>query len=158
MTWFNKISELPGRWRASLAGAILLVLIVLLYPFQSTIVPRWRLRVIDESGTLVPLTNVTEHWQHYLIESAGHEETRQTDEAGFVDFPARKVRASLVTRFADGVRNLISEGKEAKFGPYASIVIWGGGNETAVASYKPGSQPQSEVIVQRDRFNFFQHR
>ena len=150
MTWFHKIAELPGRWQASLAGAILLVLIVLLYPFQTTIVPRWRVHVIDESGARVSGINVTEHWQHYLIESEGHEEARQTDETGVVDFPARKVRASLVTRFIDVIFNLLGEGKKARFGPYASLVIWGSrDHETAVASYTPGTPPQTEVIVHR---------
>jgi hypothetical protein len=156
LTWFNKISALPRRWQVSLAGAILLVLIILFYPFQSTIVPRWRVRIVDDSGVLVSGINVTEHWQHYLIESDGHEDARKTDETGVVDFPARKVRASLVARLVDAVHNQISEGKNAKFGPYASLVIWGHRDfSTAVASYQPGSSPQSEVVVSRQNLNFW---
>ena len=93
---------------------------------------------------------MTEHWQHYLIESEGHEDMRKTDAAGIVDFPARKVRASLVTRAVDFGLNLLNQGKSAKFEPYASLVVWGSQEyDTAVASYTPDSQPQTSVIVQR---------
>jgi hypothetical protein len=144
------IAEFKRRWLVWLAGAILLILLILLYPFQSTIVPRWRLHVIDESGALVSGISVTQHWQHYLIESDGHEEARKTDASGMVDFPARKIRASLITRFIDLILNLVREGKGAKFGPYASVVVWGSRDyDTAVASYTPGTQPQTDVIVQR---------
>lgn len=112
--------------------------------------PQWRVRVVDESGAQVPGINVTQHWQHYLIESEGHEENRKTDESGLVEFPARKVRASLITRLVDSVLNLAGQGRSAKFGPYASLVVWGSReHETAVATYTPGAQPQSEVIVHR---------
>ena len=150
MTWFDKIPEIPRRWRAWLAGAVLLVLIILLYPFQSTTVPRWRVQVVDESGVTVTGINVTQHWQHYLIESEGHEEARKTDASGVVDFPARTVRAGLVTRCIDVAINLVKQGRGAKFGPYASLVVWGSRDyETAVASYTPGTQPQTDVIVHR---------
>jgi hypothetical protein len=46
---------------------------------------------------------VTEHWQHYLVESEGHEEVRQTDESGRVDFPERSVRASVASRMFTGL-------------------------------------------------------
>jgi hypothetical protein len=150
LTWFDKIPEIPRRWRAWLAGAVLLVLIILLYPFQSTIVPRWRIRILDESGEQVSGINVTQHWQHYLIESEGHEEARKTDANGVVDFPARTVRAGLITRLVDAAMNLISQGRAAKFGPYGSLVVWGSRDfETAVATYQPGTPPQPEVIVHR---------
>ncbi|HXD30074.1 MAG TPA: hypothetical protein VN643_03090 [Pyrinomonadaceae bacterium] len=150
MTWFNKISEVPRRWRRLLAGAIVLVFLFLIYPFQSTIVPRWRVRVVDESGAQVPGISVTQHWQHYLIESDGHEEARQTDASGVVEFPARAVRASLITRLVDGILNVLTQRGTARFGPYASLVVWGSrDHETAVASYVPGTSPQPEVIVHR---------
>lgn len=94
--------------------------------------------------------SVTEHWQHYLLESAGHEEARQTDESGMVDFPARTVRASLVARVIDAVINIVREGAKAKMEPYASLVVWGSrDHETAVALYNPGEPTQTQVVVHR---------
>ena len=149
---FGKVSALPKRWRARLAGAALLLLILLIYPFQSTTVPRWRLRILDDEGAQVSGISVTEHWQHYLIESDGHEEVRKTDRNGLVEFPARTVRASIITRIIDALLNFSSEGRSARLGPYASLVIWGSRDyETAVTIYKPGAPLQDEVIVHRLR-------
>lgn len=75
---------------------------------------------------------------------------RKTDESGVVDFPARTVRASIITRVIDVVVKLLRDGKAAKFGPYASLVIWGSReHETGVAIYKPGAPLQNEVVVHR---------
>ena len=96
--------------------------------------------------------SVTEHWQHYLLESEGHEEMRRTDETGLVEFPARTVQASITTRVIDAIIHLVREGAKAKFGTYASLVIWGSRDyETAVAIYKPGTPPQTEIVVHRMR-------
>ena len=81
------------------AGAAVLLLALFLYPFKTTIVPRWRLNVVDETRVLgVPDIRVTEHWQHYLLESEGHEEMQKTNQNGLVDFPTRTIRASLASR------------------------------------------------------------
>lgn len=150
LTWFDKTSLLRRRWLAWAAGASLLLLIFLLYPFQSTIVPVWRLQVVDESGERVKGIKVTEHWQHYLIESSGHEEARQTGEDGLVEFPRRAARAGIITRIIDLLMNLLNDGRGAKFEPYASLVVWGSADhETAVASYKPGTTPQNVIVVHR---------
>jgi hypothetical protein len=147
---FGKLSQLPKRWRAWLACALVLLLLILFFPFQSTTVPRWRTHIVDESGAMVRGISVTEHWQHYLLESAGQEEARQTDESGMVDFPARTVRASLVARVIDALINIVREGAKAKMGPYASLVVWGSrDHETAVALYNPGGPPQTQVVVHR---------
>ncbi|MDQ2855605.1 MAG: hypothetical protein M3R68_04695, partial [Acidobacteriota bacterium] len=90
---FDKIFEFVKRWRAWLAGAVVLLLLILFFPFQSTTVPRWRVHIVDETGATVPDISVTEHWQHYLLEAAGNEDARVTDRAGVVEFPARTVRA-----------------------------------------------------------------
>lgn len=117
-----------------------------------TIVPRWRLRVIDDAGTFVRDIKVTEHWQHYLVESEGHEELRQTDESGRVDFPERIVRASIASRLLGKLSRFKSMGTPAKSGPYASIVVWGSRDyETVVAVYQPDAPQQSELIVHRRR-------
>ncbi|MCU1266744.1 MAG: hypothetical protein JWM21_3062 [Acidobacteria bacterium] len=99
---------------------------------------------------MVPGISVTEHWQHYLLESAGHEEARRADETGEVDFPARTIRASIISRAIDWLTNIAREGAKARVDPYASLVVWGSQvHETAVATYTPGTPPQSEVVVHR---------
>lgn len=148
MTSFGKINELPRRWQLWLAGAVVLLLVLLLFPFKSTIVPRWRVHLVDEAGSKIAGINVTEHWQHYLIQSAGSEDARRTDELGVVDFPERTVRASLVIRFVDVVINLTTQGSKAKFGPYGSLVVWGSREyDTVVVIYNPSAALQTEIVV-----------
>ena len=117
-----------------------------------TSAPRWQLRVVDDGGTAVRDIRVTEHWQHYLVESEGHEEVLRTDESGRVDFPERTVRASIASRLLAKLRRFGSLGTPARSGPYASVVVWGSRDyETVVAVYQPEAPPQSEVVVHRQR-------
>lgn len=147
---FAKISELPERWRLLLAGAAAIPLVVLIYPFKTTVVPRWRLHVVDGTGTFVREIKVTEHWQHYLLESAGHEEILRTDDAGMVDFPERTIRASLLSRAVGTIGNFVRAGAKGRFGPYASIVVWGSAEyEAAVAVYEPEKPPQNQIVIHR---------
>ncbi len=151
MTLFGKISALPRRWRLLFAGALVLLLAFFLYPFKTTIVPRWRLNVVDETRVLgVPDIRVTEHWQHYLLESEGHEERQKTDQNGLVDFPARTIRASVASRIIRTIIGFARQGANGKFGPYASIVVWGSADyETTVAVYQPEAPTKTEIVVHR---------
>jgi len=147
---FGKILELVKRWRAPIAGALLFLLLVLVFPFQSTIVPRWRLHVVDETGTQIAGINVTEHWQHYLLESEGHEEMVKTDGSGMVDFPERTIRASVASRLAHRVTSFAGRGTKARIDKYSSVVVWGNRDyEIGVAVAAAEAPPPSEIKVHR---------
>jgi len=140
------------RARQFLAGAFLLLFLILIYPFQTTVVPAWSLKVIDDQGESVTGINVTEHWQHNLLESTGHEELQRTTGEGWVTFPARTIRASLITRSIATVRKFFKRDAEARTNPYASVVVWGSKDyETNVALYKDGEPPPARVSVTRRR-------
>ena len=152
MTWFANILALPRRLQAALAGVLLLLLILLVFPFKLSTAPRWRLRVVDDSGAAVQSIKVTEHWQHYLVESEGHEEVLTTNGEGVVDFPERTVRASFVSRLLGKLRRFGSMGAPLRPGPYASIVVWGRRDyETVVAVYLPEAPLPTEVLVHQQR-------
>jgi hypothetical protein len=148
MSRLDWISKIGPRLRRALAAFLLLLLILLVFPYKTIIVPPWTLRVVDESGAAVRGINVTEHWQHYLLESSGHEDVRQTGADGHVSFPERTIRASLLGRFLATIVRLTKSGTESKREPYASMVVWGSKvHETAVAVYNEGQSPQSEIVV-----------
>jgi hypothetical protein len=95
---------------------------------------------------------VTEHWQHYSLESEGHEETLKTDAGGLVDFPLRAIRASITARAASALANLLRREANGRSGPYASIVVWGSGDyETGVAVYTPEEPTQTDIVVYSKR-------
>lgn len=152
MTWFANIPAIPRRLQAALAGVLLLLLILIVFPFKLSTAPTWRLRVVDDSGGAVRNIKVTEHWQHYLVESEGHEEVLTTDGDGVVDFPERTVRASLLSRLLAKFRRFGSREVPLRPGPYASIVVWGRRDyETVVAVYVPDAPLPGEVVVHRQR-------
>lgn len=135
-----------------MAAAVLLVLLLLFYPFQTTIVPEWSLKVVDEEGVAVRDVNVTEHWQHFLLESLSHEEQRLVQENGAVSFPARTIRASLVSRGMATISRIKRDGWRARRSPAASVVVWGNKDyATTVAVYFPTAEPPSHVMVPSTR-------
>ena len=134
--------------QASIAVGLLLVLLLLFYPFQTTIVPEWSLKVVDEEGAPVRDVNVTEHWQHFLLEASSHEEMRRVQDNGAVSFPERTIRASLVRRGIATIGRIKQDGWRAQRSPGASIVVWGNaGYATTVEVYVPSELPQSHVMV-----------
>ena len=131
-----------------LAATVLLVLLVLFYPFKTTIVPEWSLKVVTEEGAPVRDVNVTEHWQHFLLERSSHEEVRRVQENGAVSFPERTIRASLVRRGMATIGRIKRDGWRARRSPAASVVVWGNKDyATTVAVYFPSASPPSHVMV-----------
>jgi hypothetical protein len=143
--WLSK----SGRsTRASAAGALLAVVLLLLYPFKTTIVPEWSLKVVDEEGAAVRDINVTEHWQHFLLETGSHEELQRVGDNGTVKFPARTIHASLMRRGLATISRIRGAGWRARRSPAASIVVWGNKDyATTVAVYDSSHLPQSHVMV-----------
>jgi hypothetical protein len=150
--WISERWQRDARFRIVLVVASALLLVALLYPFETTIVPQWTLRVIDEAGTPIREINVTEHWQNYLLESAGHEEVQITNPDGSVTFGARAIRASVLRRSFARITNLGKHSPEGRAVLYGAVVVWGSKSyETTVAVYQGGEVPQTEVRVQRAR-------
>lgn len=148
----KRIAELSPRVKYALGLVLILLLLVLIYPFQTTIVPSWRFLVVDDHGSLVRAMNVTEHWRHYLLESEGHEETTRTEDDGHVDFPARTIRASLLRRMMARINKAAGSSGQARTDVSASVVLWGSKEyETTVAIYNEPNPPQSEISVRRMR-------
>jgi|SRR5215472_18583447 len=137
-----------------MAGALVflltVLLIVFLFPFKLTVVPPWPLRVFDETGSPVRATNVTEHWQHYDFETEGHEEVRQTDDSGQVDFPERSIRINLLSRIITGFNDWRGRPLNPRSDPYGSLVVWGNpALEVGIAVYEPETAPPEQLRVRR---------
>jgi hypothetical protein len=84
-------------------GALaLLILILTAIPFETTFVPEWKLRVVDEFGVPYKKQLVREFCNNYTLgihPCEGKDDTdKLTDENGYVVFPERVIRASLIFR------------------------------------------------------------
>ena len=149
--WISGLRRLRYRSRIVLAAALALSLVIFLYPFKTTILPQWSLRVVDDAGAPVREINVTEHWQHYLLESAGHEEAQTTNRDGRVSFALRSIRASLAGRLFARIGKIARQGDRGRTDPYGAVVVWGSKDATTVAVYQEKEIPQPEIRVQRLR-------
>lgn len=71
-----------------------------IYPFESMVVPSWRVKVIDTNGVACENMPVTEMWGHYSLFLSGNFQSADnlTDGEGFVEFPERRVRAIGIRR------------------------------------------------------------
>ena len=115
-----------------------------LYPFETTIVPQWRARVVDKAGTPLGGITVTEDWGHASLESCCHEAEATTDQAGYVTFPVRTIRASLLARAIGPIRNVLKTGVHAGFGPSADLTVPGD-----IANYSPGKPLPEQMVFGR---------
>lgn len=149
------INWISDRWRQSyrfrivLVVGLVLILTVLFFPYKTTTVPEWNLRIVDDGGTPVREINVTEHWQDYPLELSGNEEAKRTDSNGTARFDPRTIRASLARRL---FARVTKPGDRAQTVPYGAIVVWGSKEHaTTVAVYSGTEAPQPEIRVQRLR-------
>jgi len=117
---------------------------------ETTTVPHWNLRVVDDAGAAVREINVTEHWQNYLLESEGHEEAQTTNQDGLVSFGARSIRASVLRRLFARISKFGNYNNRGRPIRYGAVVVWGSKSyETTVAVYPGEGIPQPEIRVQR---------
>lgn len=147
MQIIQRVLDLKRPVKGALLFVFFLLLVLLLYPFQSVTVPAWSFRVLDDAGASVPGINVTQHWQHYLIENEGHEELKTTDAAGDVSFPPRIVRASVLRRIVRTLRSFRGTGVERRRNAYASVVVWGSRNHSIATYVRNETEPLPERVA-----------
>ena len=117
-------------------GAVIL-LVVLLYPFQTTVVPKQHVLVVNQDMRPIKGVLVRQIWQHYSLEGDGHEEDLLTDVGGRVTFAKRTMRSNLVWRICGPIVNIVTQGAHASFGVHTDMFTLGEGAETAAHPVAP---------------------
>lgn len=126
-----------------------LAALVLLYPFETTVVPEWRIRVVDEHGVPIKGKFVRESWAHYSLEldPTVNGADRWTDDKGYVTFPKGTVRASLLRRAVFPILTTVYTLAHGSTGIRAGVTVWYGANATSESvNYEP-NKPLPEQIV-----------
>jgi hypothetical protein len=135
---------------AAIATTLIVLVFVLVYPIETTLVPNWRLRVIDETGKPCPNRQVNQGWKHYSIDlSAGSEgEYRFTNSEGYVEFPRRSIKATLAQRI---VNPLIAYARVIAHGSVgiSGYVFTSGMKNGPWLDYKPGEAMPGTILVDR---------
>jgi hypothetical protein len=78
-------------------ATIILVVVLLLYPFKVTVAPEWNVKVVDENGDPVPGAYVEEFASNGTLDFE-HEESVCTKTNGEAQFAPQMIRASVLTR------------------------------------------------------------
>ena len=126
---------------------------VLLYPYEATIVPTWRVRVLDEERNPLGRVRVTEYWSDASVERDDHQAESITDDRGYVTFPTRTIRASLIRRgIVPLINRLNVHGVDV--GPHAYLIISRVVSSdmnfmTDNSNYFPGKPLPEEIVLRR---------
>ena len=133
-----------------LIAVFALFFVIVLYPWKTTVVPEWRVKIIEQSGAPVRDTAVREVWHHSSLESASHQEELITDKDGYVTFPRRTIRVPLVVRaFRPMVNALNPHGSS---GPFAVVIVLPVEYDTwSNNAFLRGKPLPKEIIVKKNR-------
>ena len=92
---------------------------------ETVTVPPWRLRFLDLKGEPLRGLRVEQSWRDHSVESeeeaAGNRAAGATNGEGYVDFPERRLEASLLARLIGPVRAVQKGGLHAAFGPQSAM-------------------------------------
>lgn len=86
--------------KKKISTIVIILLVLSMVPFKTTVVPEWKLRIIDENGNPYKGLMVIQHCQDATLEynCDGLETNPYTDQDGYVVFPKRTVQMSLTIR------------------------------------------------------------
>lgn len=139
----NRVTRSKWFWILIAAGILALVLFV---PFETTVAPEWKIRVVDESGKPVPAVPISEVWNHNVITEGG-EETIVSNSEGYVTFPRRSIKANLTKRAVRKFLNVMNP--HGASGPTAYILVLRPYQSEDPPYYEPGKSLATQVIVRR---------
>ncbi len=115
-------NEHPYRKRRRWTLFALFVLLMF-YPFEITVAPVWRIRVVDEEGHSIEGVAVEQSWQHAAAWSGEREQKLSTNSDGYVTFPRRTVRISLLLWLIQPVFGFLEAGVHGDFGSFVFITV-----------------------------------
>jgi len=101
--------------------AFITVAVLILYPFQTTVVPEQRALFVTNDMHPIKGALIRQSWQNYSLEREGHEEDLPTDSHGRVTFPKRTIRAPLIWRALGPLADIAGQGVHASFGVHTDM-------------------------------------
>ena len=135
------------NWKVALV-VLILILLAGLYPYNSTVVPAWKLRIVDERGKPYVNLPATQAWKNYSLEiNAGQNlDTRSTNLDGYVEFPKREIRASVLKRAILTSLTALMTLTHGGFGVRAYVHASGPQGYGEV-NYEPGKSVPAQLVL-----------
>ena len=96
------------------------------YPVSYLAAPAWEVWIVDENGAPVQGMTVRLSYQHYSVESSGHEQDAISDLRGHVQFLPRNSSASLAHYIVYSISSATA-GVHASFGRHGHVFAFGRG-------------------------------
>ena len=123
---------------------------VALYPWKTTVVPEWRVRIVDHSGSPLGHAAVREVWHHSSLESGSHQQDLVTDKDGYVTFPERTIRAPLALRVLGSMVTKLNP--HGSSDPFAIVIVLSPAYDTWSNNALLKGQPlPKEIVVTKNR-------
>src|SRR5712671_410850 len=104
-------------------GIILVAVVLILYPFKTTVAPEQHFLVVTNDMHPVKDALIRQIWQNYSLEFGGHEEDLPTDVHGRVTLPNRTIRANLIWRILGPFASIAGQGVHASFGAHFDEIL-----------------------------------
>jgi hypothetical protein len=95
----NKMDTVLTQKKKVLLTLFLIVVIAILPLLEVTVVPEWQIQFVDENENAVQNARVIQVWKDYSIQwflNMEGTDTIMTDSNGFIVFPERNIRVSLL--------------------------------------------------------------
>lgn len=105
--------------------SLIFVAALMLYPWAEAVAPAVRLRVFDEAGNPAGGVVVKQEWVYLAVGSEWHSEYSRTDENGYVEFPQRAERISMLQKGLSILRELTNIMHGYGMGPNADVWAYG---------------------------------
>jgi hypothetical protein len=119
---------------------LIMVAVLILYPFQMTVVPEQRVLFVTNDMHPIKGALIRQSWQNYSLEHGGHEEDLATDAHWRVTFPRRTMRAPLIWLALGPLASVAGQGVHASFGVHTDMFPVPSSGGTIV--YAEVAQPQ----------------
>lgn len=135
---------LPRRYLLSGLACVALLLV----PFPTTMVPEWRVQVINRQGHVLRGEFVRQSWTDYSLESCcGDMDDAWADESGYVVFPRRVIWASLLARTVKPPLAKLMTLAHGSAGVHADVTAWGRDGVAVSVRYEPGVPPPDKIVL-----------
>lgn len=129
---------------------LLVALLGLIRPYETIVVPEWRLSVLNLEGQPEPDVLVRQSWGHYSLEPEPyHELQARTNSQGIVTFPAHNIKACVALRLFGAVRSFVKTGIHASYGPHSWVIAFKDGH-TGSLDYQRGKPLGRTLVINRD--------
>jgi hypothetical protein len=141
------------KWVALLT---LILVLGLLIPFQTEVVPPWEVRFVDNNGLPVSGVHAEEACHHYSYTEhdicADYPDSRQaSDENGLVRFASKSIRLSPISRLVRSIFFYFTLFAHGSVGIDAYLIVSVPMDYKSIelVRYIPGQSPPSTIVLER---------